>query len=116
MGAQEGLREAADEYIWYARGRFVRDAWLIINLLGLAISGGVDSMALAALFTGIQQASGDSLFSKMRPGLAQVAGTVLPDLRFKAFVVDHGVREGSAIEAKAVSRVLEQRGNGCDYA
>lgn len=31
-------------------------------------------------------------------------------LKFQAFVVDHGVREGSDHEAEAVSKVLEKKG------
>jgi tRNA(Ile)-lysidine synthase len=62
-------------------------------LAGLAISGGVDSMALATLCSML-------LHDKSRA----------TKLRFKAFVVDHGVREGSNEEATAVSIELEARG------
>jgi tRNA(Ile)-lysidine synthase TilS/MesJ len=34
----------------------------------------------------------------------------LRHLQFRAFIVDHGLRAGSALEAEAVSRVLEGRG------
>jgi hypothetical protein len=33
-----------------------------------------------------------------------------PGLKFRAFVVDHDVRPGSDVEAKAVAEVLEARG------
>ena len=57
--------------------------------LGLAISGGPDSMALAAAFTHLLPAA-------EKPYL-------------KAFVVDHGMRDGSGSEADAVVRTLEDR-------
>jgi tRNA(Ile)-lysidine synthase len=79
------------------------------DLLGLAISGGVDSMALAALCSGIQHAP-KSIVSEIHHSHSQTAAAVLPGIGFQAFVVDHGVREGSDIEARAVSSVLEQRG------
>ncbi|KAG9248687.1 mitochondrial tRNA-lysidine synthetase [Calycina marina] len=60
--------------------------------LGLAISGGVDSMALAVLCSKIQN----------RPEC--------PKFTFQAFVVDHGVRKGSDHEAISVSKVLENKG------
>ncbi|KFY06736.1 hypothetical protein V492_07784, partial [Pseudogymnoascus sp. VKM F-4246] len=56
--------------------------------IGLAISGGVDSMALASLCSGIQ--------NKDR-------------FRFRAFVVDHKVRVGSGDEAHAVAKILEEK-------
>ncbi|KAK0109788.1 hypothetical protein ONS95_002462 [Cadophora gregata] len=62
--------------------------------IGLAISGGVDSMALAFLC------------SSMKERLS-VENRVVD---FRAFVVDHGVRDGSDIEAQAVSKSLEKRG------
>ncbi|KAH7336378.1 hypothetical protein BKA65DRAFT_33118 [Rhexocercosporidium sp. MPI-PUGE-AT-0058] len=61
--------------------------------IGLAISGGVDSMALAFLC------------SSMQKGLSLEKARI----RFRAFVVDHGVRSGSDVEALAVSRSLEER-------
>lgn len=67
---------------------------LIYISLGLAISGGVDSMALAFLC------------SSMRETLSATNR-----VNFRAFVVDHGVRDGSDVEALAVSTSLENRGN-----
>ncbi|KAF4628016.1 hypothetical protein G7Y89_g10131 [Cudoniella acicularis] len=73
-------------------------------LSSLAISGGVDSMALAVLC------------SLMKNALTRTdAYRELPDhfplkVDFKAFVVDHGVRDGSSHEAEAVANVLEERG------
>ncbi|KAI9883110.1 MAG: hypothetical protein M1823_005133 [Watsoniomyces obsoletus] len=57
---------------------------------GLAISGGVDSMALARLC--------QNLATKTRPDL---------NLSFKAFIVDHGARSGSAAEAAKVAELLQ---------
>jgi tRNA(Ile)-lysidine synthase len=37
----------------------------------------------------------------------KLAGTTLPYVKFQAFVVDHGVRKGSDLEAKAVSETLK---------
>ena len=76
----------------------------------MAISGGVDSMALAALCAEIQQIPVEEMVSGLHPGLAKSTAAVLRDLEFQAFVVDHGAREGSGAEAKAVSNVLEERG------
>jgi tRNA(Ile)-lysidine synthase len=70
---------------------------------GLAISGGVDSMALAALCSQLQDLSQFSVHPPKQ--------SFLRPLQFRAFIVDHGLRAGSALEAEAVSRVLEGRGN-----
>lgn len=67
-------------------------------------------MALAALFTNLRQVQYESLVSELGPGLADGAAEALRDLKFKAFIVDHGVRDESASEVKSVSSVLEQRG------
>ncbi|KAH7409234.1 PP-loop family-domain-containing protein [Cadophora sp. MPI-SDFR-AT-0126] len=61
--------------------------------IGLAISGGVDSMALAFLCSSMNE----SLSAENR-------------VNFRAFVVDHGFRNGSDNEALAVSKSLETRG------
>ena len=68
------------------------DPVLSLLILGLAISGGVDSMALASLCAKIQQRD------------------LIRGLSFRAFVVDHGARAGSSEEAEAVSKVLLQKG------
>lgn len=64
----------------------------------LAISGGVDSMALAYLC---------SQLPKHYPDL-QVADN--PLLAFRAIVVDHGLREGSTEEAEQVAKALRRMG------
>jgi hypothetical protein len=67
-------------------------------------------MALATLCSGIKQAPFKTIVSEIHPNHVATATAVLPGLSFQAFIVDHGVREGSSIEAIAVSRVLEQYG------
>ncbi|TVY85039.1 putative tRNA(Ile)-lysidine synthase [Lachnellula suecica] len=80
-----------------------------LPLRSLAISGGVDSMALAILCSRVQSDYTDihqTTSFKRR-------GSPLEHLRkvdFRAFVVDHGVRTGSALEAQAVAKVLEAKG------
>lgn len=85
------------------RGRTVqlplvsRALFIFIKLLtnqfpvGLAISGGVDSMALASLCDRVQS-----------------SGSY--DWRFRAFVVDHGARAGSKEEAEAVAELVNKKG------
>jgi len=60
--------------------------------IGIAVSGGVDSMALAYLC------------SQLRDTQSTSQETTHPRLR--AFIVDHRVREGSAVEARAVAKKL----------
>ncbi|CAK7210354.1 hypothetical protein SCUCBS95973_000750 [Sporothrix curviconia] len=67
--------------------------------VGLAISGGVDSMALAYLCA-------EAL--KVEPHL-RISDT--PTSGFTALVVDHGLREGSADEAAAVGKALTRMGH-----
>jgi asparagine synthetase B (glutamine-hydrolysing) len=81
-----------------------------IVISGLAISGGVDSMALAALCSQVHSSFSNITQSQ---SLEKRGGSLLESLRevgFRAFVVDHGVRRGSATEAQAVAKVLEERG------
>lgn len=75
--------------------------------VGLAISGGVDSMALAALCSQLQRPP--IPVNDFHEPRSQVGR--LPDLNFQAFVVDHDVRSGSDVEAQNVASVLEGRGN-----
>jgi tRNA(Ile)-lysidine synthase len=68
-------------------------------------------MALAALCSQIQQTPYPNLRTLLREDYRQeTSGSPLSrNIRFHAFVVDHGVREGSDIEAQVVSQVLEGR-------
>lgn len=59
--------------------------------LGLAVSGGVDSMALASL-------------------CSKIKGTRETRPSFAALIVDHGVRKGSTDEAQRVAHMLEDIG------
>lgn len=82
------------------------------SFVGLAVSGGVDSMALAALCSQIQQTSYLALRTLLQSDYGQNAGDtpLSRNIKFQAFVVDHGVRKSSNLEAQAVSKVLEARG------
>lgn len=72
-------------------------------------------MALAALFTDLKQSLHEAPVSKLQPHLPKGATAVLRDLKFKAFIVDHGVRDESESEAESVSSVLEQRGKESSF-
>jgi len=70
-------------------------------IFGIAVSGGVDSMALAFLC------------SKMREKARKTHDTSKDDIhvpRFRAFIVDHRAREGSDEEAKIVRGRLRSLG------
>ncbi|PQE15294.1 pp-loop family protein [Rutstroemia sp. NJR-2017a BVV2] len=72
--------------------------------LGLAVSGGVDSMALAALCVRMNQKWAHiNKHLKIDPGLRL-------RLRFTAFIVDHGLRSGSDEEARQVKNNLAKIG------
>ncbi|KAK0708949.1 hypothetical protein B0T26DRAFT_742564 [Lasiosphaeria miniovina] len=65
--------------------------------VALAISGGVDSMALAHLCATVQKEK------------AKIGGVMISDnplSSFRAFVVDHGLREGSSQEARSVAGAI----------
>ena len=68
-------------------------------------------MALASLCSQLQKISYDGLRSLPQADYKKdTAGTPLSQsIKFQAFVVDHGVREGSDSEAQAVSKILEGR-------
>ncbi|KAL1879098.1 hypothetical protein VTK73DRAFT_7322 [Phialemonium thermophilum] len=74
----------------YARGSLHRH-------VGLAVSGGVDSMALAYLC------------SQIRRWDPWVKISDNPVSKFMAFVIDHKLREGSSAEARAVKKVLTEK-------
>ncbi|MCJ1433416.1 hypothetical protein MMC27_002776 [Xylographa pallens] len=67
-----------------------------VQTLGLAVSGGVDSMALAYLCQSVKE-----LDTADRDGLK---------FRFRAYVVDHRARDGSADEADLVVKRLRNSG------
>ncbi|CAL3962509.1 hypothetical protein PZA11_000350 [Diplocarpon coronariae] len=73
--------------------------------IGLAISGGVDSMALAFLCSRLNGAYPPAQLVPKTSGRSHAAG-----IRFRAFVVDHSARSGSATEAQAVAGLLEKQG------
>ncbi|TVY15341.1 putative tRNA(Ile)-lysidine synthase, partial [Lachnellula arida] len=97
--------EAVRKLQWKPVGDFRTD----LVLSGLAISGGVDSMALAALCSQMHSSFSNTTNSL---NLENHVSTLdfLRQVNFRAFVVDHGVRSGSAAEAQAVAKVLEKRG------
>ena len=75
------------------------------------MSGGVDSMALACLCSKIQKTPYPILRTLLQSehGQSSIGTPLSRNIGFQAFVVDHGVREGSGTEAQAVSKVLERR-------
>ncbi|KAI0441489.1 adenine nucleotide alpha hydrolases-like protein [Xylaria telfairii] len=76
--------------------RFPTERTNVHRSVALAVSGGVDSMALAYLC------------SRLRRHYLNFSIADNPVGHFRAIVVDHGLREGSAIEAKAVAKALAE--------
>ncbi|KAF7861998.1 hypothetical protein EAF04_007878 [Stromatinia cepivora] len=70
--------------------------------LGLAVSGGVDSMALAALCMQMK--------NNYIPFASDGYPIHLNKIDFRAIIVNHGVRDGSLEEAQKVMKVLESLG------
>ncbi|CAK7270497.1 hypothetical protein SEPCBS119000_004121 [Sporothrix epigloea] len=93
------LHEFADALRAAAPPRSSHGIAPISRRVGLAISGGVDSMALAYLCAEAR---------KLNPQL-QVADA--PISGFTAVVVDHGLREGSTTEAGLVAKALADMGH-----
>lgn len=77
---------------------------------GLAISGGVDSMALAAVCSRLQHERDSVDVFDVDDKQLDKLHSLLKYIRFRAFLVDHGIRKGSDEEAHAVSKILEERG------
>lgn len=71
-------------------------------LIGLAVSGGVDSMALAALCMQMKK--------NYIPFASDEYPINLNKIDFRAVIVNHGVRDGSLEEAQKVMGVLESLG------
>jgi tRNA(Ile)-lysidine synthase len=65
-------------------------------------------MALAALCSRLQSLVHSDHFQVHRQDHNL---SLLKPLNFRAFIVDHGLRAGSQLEAENVSRILEERGN-----
>src|SRR3569833_1168739 len=75
--------------------------WNLTLLLfaGMAISGGVDSMALAFLC------------ARLRSFEPRLRVSDHPVSRFRAVIVDHGLRDGSTAEAEAVRAAVQAMGH-----
>jgi tRNA(Ile)-lysidine synthase len=75
------------------------------------VSGGVDSMALASLCSQMQRLPSLAVRPLLRREFKKnPAGSPLSrEIKFQAFVVDHGARKGSDLEAQAVLKILEAR-------
>lgn len=71
-------------------------------LIGLAVSGGVDSMALAALCMQMKE--------NYIPFASDEYPIHLNKITFRAIIVNHGVRDGSLGEAQKVMGVLNSLG------
>jgi tRNA(Ile)-lysidine synthase len=72
--------------------------------VGLAVSGGVDSMALAALCVRMNEK-----WTHINKHL-RIDPELRLKLRFTAFIVDHGLRSGSDEEARQVKSNLAKIG------
>ncbi|CAK7214900.1 hypothetical protein SEUCBS140593_002346 [Sporothrix eucalyptigena] len=79
--------------------RFPHGRSIYHRRVGLAISGGVDSMALAYLC------------AEARCGNPSLRVADAPTQGFTAMIVNHGLREGSAEEAEQVAKVLTRMGH-----
>ncbi|KAK5635008.1 hypothetical protein RRF57_010720 [Xylaria bambusicola] len=70
--------------------------------VGIAVSGGVDSMALAYLCSRLRS---HDLYFRLADN---------PVTNFRAIVLDHRIREGSSEEAESVARAVRKIGISCD--
>ncbi|KAH6656832.1 hypothetical protein BKA67DRAFT_532079 [Truncatella angustata] len=96
------LSEFADAVRETCKPRFPEARGVIHRQVALAISGGVDSMALAYLCSQIRRFDPD------------IKITDNPCSGFRAFVVDHMLRGGSTAEAKNVAAALNDLHVPCD--
>ncbi|KAK7977336.1 hypothetical protein PG996_003401 [Apiospora saccharicola] len=98
MARPIGLAEFTDALRATCKPRFPEAKSSCHRLVGMAISGGVDSMALAYLCSKVREA--DPLFMICDNPVAS----------FRCFVVDHGLRQESAQEAYQVCKALRRMG------
>ncbi|RYP87894.1 hypothetical protein DL770_004728 [Monosporascus sp. CRB-9-2] len=89
-----GVAEFADAIRATCPPRFPKARGSLRRQVGLAISGGVDSMALAFLC------------SRLRSQDRSIKISDNPVSSFCGIIIDHGLREGSFEEAKAVANAL----------
>ncbi|KAI1858607.1 hypothetical protein JX265_010700 [Neoarthrinium moseri] len=92
------VHEFRDAILATCKPRFPEARGSMHRPVGLAISGGVDSMALAYLCSQIRKLDPDIMI------------TDHPCAGFRAFVVDHRLREGSTEEAHSVMKALHEMG------
>ncbi|KAK8094724.1 hypothetical protein PG997_001409 [Apiospora hydei] len=93
-----GLAEFTDALRATCKPRFPEAKSRNHRLVGMAISGGVDSMALAYLCSKVRERDPSFMVCDNPVG------------SFRGFVVDHGLRQESAQEAEQVCQALRQMG------
>ncbi|KAI0137197.1 hypothetical protein BJ170DRAFT_574221 [Xylariales sp. AK1849] len=96
------VAEFHDALLATCKPRFPEARGQLYRHVALAVSGGVDSMALAYLC------------SQMRRYDPEIKITDNPCAGFRAFVVNHLLREGSTEEADTVAKALRRLGLPCD--
>ncbi|KAI2467653.1 adenine nucleotide alpha hydrolases-like protein [Annulohypoxylon bovei var. microspora] len=98
-----GLSEFVDAVRATCPPRFTQKGTMRHRRVGIAVSGGVDSMALAYLCSKVRKFTPDFMVSDN------------PVNGFRGMVVDHGLREGSGKEAHAVYESLQGMGFSADF-
>ncbi|KAI2617401.1 adenine nucleotide alpha hydrolases-like protein [Hypoxylon sp. NC1633] len=93
-----GVSEFMDAVRAICPPRFPQARGTLHRRVAIAVSGGVDSMALAFLCSGIRRINPDFMFADN------------PVSGFRGIVVDHGLRPGSREEGLAVCNVLQDMG------
>jgi len=106
--AFQGVIVPCPQY-WYEKipKELLKQYILTDMCIGLAVSGGVDSMTLAALCSQLNNQSFTDIVKSGNEKAFQFSGGILS---FKAFIVDHGARPDSMEEAVDVWRNLNDMG------
>ncbi|KAI2641995.1 adenine nucleotide alpha hydrolases-like protein [Xylaria nigripes] len=97
-----GVHEFAEALRAISPPRFSTTKQTMRRTVGMAVSGGVDSMALAYLCSQLKRYGSNFTVSDN------------PISNFNAFVVDHLLREGSTEEAYAVKQIMRDMGHRSD--